>query len=152
MKINRLSTGIIAFSVIFFTVFSIFNAMVLASHQPYPTADRECRNMRTSYGSDIAWIRAKGLSGVLNQDQIRALISDRTSRQHAACGRAALSSSVQMCAEATTNYAAARSAVFAKALSVHLTPADIDDELAYIRDYRMMVCDDARSERNGWIP
>lgn len=157
MSKKSLGAIITSLAVVFFTVFSFSNALVLAQEggegetsEPLTSPRELCQEAKDSYRDDVAATRAKGLSLQLPPEEVKELIQDIKDYRKKVCAEAAaLTSAVKLCKEARADFNRRTQETRAKGLSSHLSKAEIRQLLKDIRDYRKKVCDEAAEERRG---
>ncbi|MEK7523782.1 MAG: hypothetical protein AAB588_02000 [Patescibacteria group bacterium] len=155
MSKKFLTAAVAGLSIVAFSVFSFGNALALddgseAASEPLTSPITLCNAAKASYKQEVAATRAKGMSLQLTREEIQQSIQEIKDYRDAICDQAdALTSAVKLCKEAKKNYNRDVKQARATALSLHLSRGTLKQQLRNIKDYRDLVCKEAKTERRS---
>ncbi|MBI2638863.1 hypothetical protein HYW83_04720 [Candidatus Peregrinibacteria bacterium] len=164
---KKFITGLVASMIILsMSIFSLWNAFALAQEMDMEsdetplsyTAKNLCKNARANYKTDVAAVRAKGLSSQVPPGEIKYQIDAIKDYRNRICFEAKygypppLTSARQLCKEAKADYRQRIKDIRAVGLSLHLSKEDIKQKIQAVRDYRKQVCKEAKTETGPSLP
>lgn len=119
--------------------------------QALTTAVQLCKEAQKTYGKDVQYAKAKGLSNQMTKAQINQLVKDVKDYKTKVCAESKgkvspLTSAVQLCKEAQKSYYKDVQYTKAKGLSNQMTKEQIDQMVKDVKDYKAKVCAEAKTK------
>jgi hypothetical protein len=119
--------------------------------QPLTSAVQLCKDAQKTYGKDVQYAKAKGLSNQMTKAQINQLVKDVKDYKTKVCAESKgkvspLTSAAQLCKEAQKSYYKDVQNTKAKGLSNQITKEQIDQMVKDLKDYKAKVCAEAKTK------
>lgn len=155
MSKKFLTVAVAGLSIVAFSVFSLGNALALddgseSDSEALTSPITLCKTAKATYKKEVAATKAKGMSLQLTKEEIQQSIQEIKDYRDAICDQAeALTSAVKLCKEAKKSYSRDVKDAKAVALSLHLSKTDLKQKLRNIKDYRDLVCKEAKTEKKS---